>query len=192
MLPYLPGSAIKSIVDKYSDVAHLESADKTHVTEIVFFGRLETRKGLTLFCDVLDLLVNDLPEIKVTFLGRAVEDVEGLSSSQYIYQRAIAGQWPFDWKILSNKDRQSALEYLKGDNILTVIPSLIDNAPYTVYECLYASIPFIASNTGSIVPLISEESKEDALFDTTPEDLKNKILSVHQNGLKVTSDLQCI
>ncbi len=177
MLPYLPGSEVKSVAKNF------EQPISKELKEIVFFGRLEARKGITLFCDAMDLLAQQLPNIKVSFLGRSVEDLEGLSSQQYIYQRAISGRWPFDWQIVSDKDRKAALEYLKRDGVLAVIPSIIDNAPYTVYECLYTQIPFIASNTPSIVPLISPES-QDALFELTSEDLVKKVLEVYWNGLK--------
>src|SRR5260370_34840818 len=41
------------------------------VREIVFFGRLEIRKGLKLFCDAVDELCADSPhrDFNVTFLG---------------------------------------------------------------------------------------------------------------------------
>lgn len=44
-----------------------------NINEIVFFGRLETRKGLELFADALDRLAVTRPEFagtKITFLGR--------------------------------------------------------------------------------------------------------------------------
>lgn len=182
MLPYLPGKAVKDSVAANPVDQILATAESKNVKELVFFGRLETRKGLTLFCDALDLLAEENLDVKVTFLGRTVEDVEGLTSSQYIYQRA-AGKWSFDWQILSNKNRQEALEYLHRRNVLVVIPSLIDNAPYTVYECLYAGIPFIASNTASISPLVAPEDRESALFELSAFAIKDKIMNVFQNGM---------
>jgi glycosyltransferase involved in cell wall biosynthesis len=182
MLPYLPGKAIKNSIAENPVDQVLAASDSKEVRELVFFGRLETRKGLTLFCDALDLIAEENLDIKVTFLGRSVEDVEGLSSSQYIYQRA-AGKWSFDWQILSNKNRQDAMAYLHRKNVLVVIPSLIDNAPYTVYECLYAGIPFIASNTPSIAPLVAEESRSKALFELSADAIKNKVVEVYQQGL---------
>jgi glycosyltransferase involved in cell wall biosynthesis len=49
---------------------------KDNILELVFFGRLETRKGLELFADALDRLAVTRPEfagIKITFLGRSAD-----------------------------------------------------------------------------------------------------------------------
>lgn len=49
------------------------------IMEVVFFGRLELKKGLVLFCDTLDQLSRDpaaMEGIKVTFLGRIPEAAE--------------------------------------------------------------------------------------------------------------------
>ena len=46
--------------------------ESTDINELVFFGRLETRKGLELFADALDRLSVTRPEFagtKITFLG---------------------------------------------------------------------------------------------------------------------------
>ncbi len=48
-----------------------------------------------------------------------------------------------------NKER-----YLSEPGRIAVIPSVVDNTPYTVYECLFAGIPFVASNIPSIASLI--------------------------------------
>jgi hypothetical protein len=52
----------------------VENADS--VEEIVFFGRLEKRKGLELFADALDRLTITRPEfagIRITFLGKPTD-----------------------------------------------------------------------------------------------------------------------
>lgn len=62
-----------------------------------------------------------------------------------------------------------------------VIPSLVDNAPYTVYECLYSGIPFLASSTPSITPLLSKF--EHHLFSPQPHHLASRIVHAMKNGL---------
>ena len=50
------------------------------VTEIVFLGRLELKKGLVNFCDALDKVSKagvDTSGVKITFLGR-ITDTEKL------------------------------------------------------------------------------------------------------------------
>jgi hypothetical protein len=52
---------------------------------------------------------------------------------------------------------------------LAVIPSLGDNSPNTVYECLEQRIPFIASDVGGIPELIAPEDRGRVLFEPTTE-----------------------
>ena len=116
--------------------------------ELVFFGRLETRKGLDLFCDAIDQVVArgiDMPP--VTFLGKPAS-VGGVPSEEYLGRRAA--RWTFPWKIISHLDRDQAMAYLRAPDRVAVLPSKIDNLPYTVLECLGSGIPFIAAATGGI------------------------------------------
>jgi glycosyltransferase involved in cell wall biosynthesis len=171
-MPFLPGNAIKQVIEEESS---LSASKEASIPEIVFFGRMEGRKGVQLFCDALDILAKEFaseePNFKITFLGRQ-STVDGESSQDYISTRAENGAWPFEVKIVSTLGRAKALRYLASGNRLAVIPSLFDNAPYTVYECLYAKIPFIASNTNSIAPLVSDSK---ALFDVDANSLSAKI-----------------
>ncbi|MFO0272242.1 MAG: glycosyltransferase family 4 protein, partial [Gemmatimonadota bacterium] len=121
--------------------------------EFVFFGRLEHRKGLVLFCDALDQLADDpaVAHCTVTFLGKSV-DVNGRPATDYIADRAR--RWPGRWSIISDRDQPGAMDYLQGGPRLVVIPSLVDNLPNTVLECLGARLPFIASDAGGIPEMI--------------------------------------
>ena len=43
--------------------------------EIVFFGRLESRKGLWLFCGALDRIKYQFEDVTVTFLGKMTDEM---------------------------------------------------------------------------------------------------------------------
>ena len=144
----------RSFVQQY--ITHFDDAVKTageKVREIVFFGRLESRKGLVAFCDALDDLTaaGDLPELAVTFLGKQVP-FEGGRSGDYV--RARARKWPWSVQVLDGLDREAALEYLKGGGRLAVMPSKMDNSPNTVYEALGLGMPFLAARTGGTAELV--------------------------------------
>lgn len=61
------------------------------------------------------------------------------------------------------------------ENVLVIIPSLVENSPYTVYECLINNVNFLASNVGGIPELIPQEHHAEVLFIPTPVDLYGKI-----------------
>lgn len=117
MLPFLPGHEVEQIQQLNL------SPSKDEIPELVFFGRLEGRKGLELFCDALDMMNHYYPTPKdvfsVSFLGKIAE-INGDSSDEYIHSRAASGSWSFQYTILSKFNRSSALQYLKSSNRLAV------------------------------------------------------------------------
>jgi glycosyltransferase involved in cell wall biosynthesis len=140
------------------------SSTREAVEELVFFGRLESRKGLPAFCEALELLAErphgDLR--RVTFLGRH-SPVEGVASDEYIAARAR--DWPWEHEVLADLDREEALEYLGKPGRLAVMASPIDNSPNTVYEAIGLDIPFVASNGGGIGELVHPDDRGDMTFD---------------------------
>jgi glycosyltransferase involved in cell wall biosynthesis len=158
------------------------------INELVFFGRLEARKGLKLFCDALDrllvLLGPDGVYPGVTFLGKDSR-MHGKPSRDYLKGRA--SRWPFEWRMVSDRDQAGALDYLGKQGRLAVIPSLSDNSPYTVLECLGRGIPFLASKVGGIPELIHEEGQEDACFELRPQALAEKLYEALRGGVRLAS-----
>jgi glycosyltransferase involved in cell wall biosynthesis/GT2 family glycosyltransferase len=157
------------------------SLQKREVREIVFFGRLELRKGLKLFCDALDELCAEFerPSFKVTFLGKETQ-IYGRSSIGYICDRSK--KWPIHWNILSNMYQGSAIEYLKGQGRLALIASLADNFPNTVLECVGAGVPLLASNVGGISEIIAAADREAVCFEPYPSALTERLRKVLKHG----------
>ena len=64
----------RSYVQQYVQ-PHVTRADAPpaarDVEEVVFFGRLEPRKGVDVFCDAIDRLLDRRADFSVTFLGSA-------------------------------------------------------------------------------------------------------------------------
>jgi len=132
--------------------------------ELVFFGRLETRKGLEAFCDAVDLLTAeaDCPFERVTLLGRP-ERVIGEPADAYVAQRAVA--WRLPWQILPDLGHDEAVAYLQTRSCVVAIPSLVDNSPNTVIEAVALGVPFVASRSGGTAELIAVADLADSTFD---------------------------
>lgn len=160
--PYAVPTAVRARGAADDDAAAAALPD-----EIVFFGRLETRKGVATLCDALDLLAQagDLPQFAVTFLG-PVAQVLGQSADAYIEQRATA--WPWRWQLVSDRDQQGAAEYLSRPGVLAVMPSTVDNAPNTVSEAVALGIPLVAGRTGGTGELVAAELRDDHMFGAPP------------------------
>lgn len=165
----------------------VEPKQKHVIKELVFFGRLETRKGIIIFCDAIDSILEEGQITvgnggleKVIFLGRSAM-VEGMYGMQYVQKRAQ--KWGIPWKVISRLNSTEAQEYLMQNNRLAVMPSRIENSPYTVYECAHYGIPFIASNVGGIPDLLNPDDHKSVLFEPQLNELKIRLVDAIRNGI---------
>jgi hypothetical protein len=71
----------------------------------------------------------------------------------------------------SSLERDAALAELRRPGTLAVMPSLLDNSPNTVSECIEHGIPFIATETGGIPELVAPEDRARVLCEPTSDDL---------------------
>jgi glycosyltransferase involved in cell wall biosynthesis len=145
---------------------------KQHVTQngpirrIAFFGRLEERKGVRPFVAGLNALEPRLlEEVELEFLGPPTPAwpparVEALLSDR---TRNLVSSVSFATEL----GQREALARLARPGTLAVMPSLEDNSPSTVYECLEHGIPFLASDAGGTAELIAPEDRERVLFAPT-------------------------
>lgn len=130
--------------------------DIVKTRELVFFGRLEPRKGLEVFVHAVDALVSKGIEIeRISFLGKEGEKLPGhvnLKPIAFIEQHAE--RWPFPVEIVTDKNQPAALSYMCSRDMIAVMPSLIENSTMAVYETLVHKIPFIATRVGGTPELI--------------------------------------
>jgi glycosyltransferase involved in cell wall biosynthesis/GT2 family glycosyltransferase len=150
------------------------------IKEIVFFGRIEMRKGLKLFCDAIDELCEQgLEGYEITFLGKETQ-IFGRSSIGYLADRAR--RWTVPWHVVANKGQADAVAYLRQKGRLAVMPSLADNYPNTVLECIGAGIPFLAARTGGIPEIIAAEDVDHVCFEPRADHLASRLRAVLRDG----------
>jgi GT2 family glycosyltransferase/glycosyltransferase involved in cell wall biosynthesis len=153
------------------------------VNELVFFGRLETRKGVALFCDALDRLPAPAAgKIKaVSFLGREAV-VEGVPARQYVKRRAQ--RWTWKTEIISDRNQIQAMEYLRRPHCLAVMPSLDENFGLTILECLATGVPLLASAVGGIPEVVAPQDVARVCFPPTANDLCQRLSDALINGAR--------
>ncbi|GAA6004321.1 uncharacterized protein JCM10292_001423 [Rhodotorula paludigena] len=143
------------------------------VTELVFFGRLEERKGTKLLIAALESLYSadegPSPALgavrQITFLGRDQPDVKSRTQVSALLTGALDAikqytNATFDFEFLGSYDRAEALSYLQNASRLALLPSLADNSPSTVLECIAHNIRFITSNVGGIPELVHPDDRD--------------------------------
>jgi glycosyltransferase involved in cell wall biosynthesis len=141
--------------------------DSAPIRRLAFFGQLREGKGIRIFLESLKALEpNLLNGVELLFLGRASK------------------RWPPDrimsWlgststgsiRIETELDRDTALDELRRAGTLAVMPSLLDNSPNTVAECVEYGIPFVATKTGGIPELIAAADHKRVLCAPTADEL---------------------
>jgi glycosyltransferase involved in cell wall biosynthesis len=142
----------------------------TAVTRVAFFGQLREGKGIRIFLEALDRLEPDLLDgVELLFLGAASarwsEDRIRSSISGTVDQHVAA------IRIETQLDRDAALAELRRPGTLAVMPSLLDNSPNTVSECIEQGVPFIATDTGGIAELVAEGDRGRVLCMPTEHGL---------------------
>lgn len=134
--------------------------------KIVYFaGRLEARKGIHHLIEAVPEVVKAVPEARFVIVGADTKTEEKHRSvltglKEFLDKKGVSDKVNF----VSYVPLNQMPEYYRVADIC-VVPSLFDNAPYTVLEALASGKPVIGSTAGG-----------------TPEYIKDKV-----NGLHVPS-----
>ena len=130
------------------------------VARIAFFGRLETRKGVDLFVEAITSEALAERDFEVVFLGKpASHTPDGIRDIVARRRPALLERLSFE----TDLDTDAAQAYLRDRQCLAVIPSLVDNAPCVISECLRRAIPFLSTRTGGIPELVAAEEVDRVL-----------------------------
>jgi glycosyltransferase involved in cell wall biosynthesis len=151
------------------------------IRRFAFFGRVDEKKGLKTFAAALNALEpEELKGVEVEFIGRTTaswtrDRVEALLSEP---TRQALRRVVFETEL----DQHDALARLSRPGTLAVMPSLQENSPNTVYECLEHGIPFIASDVGGVPELIAPDDRARVLFEPTSQGVEAAIRRVLAEG----------
>ncbi|WP_444943223.1 glycosyltransferase family 4 protein [Microbulbifer sp. ZKSA006] len=167
--------------------AKRKPGDTIHTKELTFFGRLEMRKGIEIFCAALDLLqrTGNSPS-RVNFLGKYGEGLPNQNNekvSEYIKRKSST--WNFDVECITDYNQSEALSFLCSRDMIAVMPSLIENSTMAVYEALENNIPFIATRVGGTPELIAEEDHDSCLISPYAYELAERLQDVLSNGHRI-------
>ena len=162
-----------------------ERGKRYPIDELVFFGRLEARKGLFIFIQAIKRLLRQgqgLPE-RITFMGKPGARLMARLDQDIIdYIRAETSDWPTRIEVLSEYQQYEALQYLLSGNRLAIMPSMIENSSLAVHEAAICGIPFIASRSGGTPELIAESDRDEVLCDAHPIPFAAKIAEALDRG----------
>lgn len=148
--------------------------------ELVFFGRYEERKGIRLFTQALNRLgAEALRGLRITFLGRAAlfstdEVTEFIDRN---VRDVIDGP-----HFITDRDSLGARSYLSGPGRVALIPSLIDNSPNVVIECIEDGVSFLAAASGGIPELVAAADRSSVLFEPNVSAFTARLSALIESG----------
>ncbi len=146
--------------------------------EVIFFGRLEERKGLFEFIDaVLQLADGNNSDFLVTFLGKSIPlfsaHLPRTTSIEYISSR-LQGIVPF--RVLSNYSSDRAIAHVKASRrSIVCLASPSDNFPNAALEMGQIPVPLVVSDTVGFHQTLSLVERTDEVYWFEP----SNIISLH-------------
>jgi glycogen(starch) synthase len=136
------------------------------VIDLLFSGRLERRKGGEILQrDIHRILTLD-PRINITFAGDL--DMGDAGNYRNPIERSLTEQQRHRIWLLGPAKRGD-LPVLYRHSDIFLIPSLFENAPYSLLEAMAAHLPVIGAKTSGIAELI-RNSDNGLLFDISDPD----------------------
>jgi len=164
-----------------------QPGDIVHTQELTFFGRLEMRKGIELFCTALDLLERaGSPPSIVNFLGKYGEALPNQNNEKVAdFIDRKSSTWTFEVNCITDCNQPEALSFLCSRDMVAVMPSLIENSTMAVYEALENNIPFVATCVGGTPELIAEEDHEACLITPYAYELAERLKKVLHEGHRI-------
>lgn len=177
------GDLVKSAAQRRRQPTETATPNGKPISEIIYFGRQEHRKGFTLFCDALDRIADQLEKRKVavTFLG-GFGVISGRHSINVLAARAKT--WGFRVNLMPFENRSQAADYLShADAGLVVVPSPAENSPYAVLEAVLLGRPVLTSTDGGAGELLEDSVRSDMTCEMSGEALGERLLAACSQGM---------
>jgi glycosyltransferase involved in cell wall biosynthesis len=134
---------------------------------IIYYGRLEERKGLVYLAEALPIVLERFPGLKVVFAGyHSIYTLKGVPSKEFIEQ--AAGKY-VDNLIFTNYLPREQVLPLVARAKLAVLPSIWEPYAYTCMESLALGVPVVTTgDSGGNAEIVNGLDDSDATPDTVP------------------------
>lgn len=134
------------------------------IRRLAFFGQLREGKGIRVFLESVRRVGPQLLDgVELVFLGHTRTWTEAQI-------RAELRDLPVSIRMETQLERTAAIDELKRPGTLAVMPSLLENSPYTVAECIEHGVPFLAADVGGTPELVAAEDRARVLLPPTADD----------------------
>lgn len=151
----------------FKDTQSLESIDikfkDPNKKLVVFYGRMERLKGIDLLIEAIIKSNKSSCMHNILFAGVSTK-IDGIDAKDYI-EKALK-DIPCEIQFKFNCKPVEVFNYVKNNKGVCVFPTLGENAPCVVVECILHSVPFIASDIPGIKEMVTAKYHQQYLFKT--------------------------
>ena len=117
---------------------------------VLFAGRLEERKGIYQLIDAIPDVVREYPNVRFILLGKDTETGVGHTSAKRVLEGKLESSGcTKDVQFINHVNLEEMPACYRSSDIC-VVPSLYDNAPYTVLEAMSCGKPIVGASSGGI------------------------------------------
>jgi glycosyltransferase involved in cell wall biosynthesis len=120
------------------------------IGKIAYLGALDKRKGYIDLIRAVGILINDYPDIEVSFAGGLCSHSYFPEAQEEIRKNNLKNNVRF-LGVLSGEEK---FDFLRASDIF-VFPSWNEGMPYVVLEAMGAGLPIITTNVGSLPTMIT-------------------------------------
>jgi glycogen synthase len=143
---------------------------------ILFVGRLEWRKGVQVFGQVIPEVLRKKSDINFVFLGPDSNWYGGHSLKEYILKQ-IPEEMKNSVNFPGGVSRERVLEYLQQVSVC-VFPSIWENFPYTCLEAMASGCAVVGSKNGGMTEMIEDGVSGILIDPEKPDEISDAILKL--------------
>ena len=153
--------------------------------KIVYFaGRLEARKGIEYLIEAVPQILKEVPQARFVLVGADTNTGAGKSSVLKSLKTTLTKSDSLGKVFFASHVPLDAMpEYYRAADVC-VVPSLFDNAPYTVLEALASGRPVVGSTAGGTPEYIKHDKTGLHVEKADSKALAQAIISLLQDDQK--------
>lgn len=162
-------------IEKFSPEGPKTLEPSNQVT-VMFAGRLEERKGIHQLIDAIPLVLEQTKNVRFVIVGRDMK--VGRQSVAETVKRRLAATNSSQYVQFINHVPLSEMPALYRSADICVVPSLYENAPYTVLEAMACGRPVVATSAGGTPEYIDDGESGFVIPPGRPADIAAAIVKL--------------
>jgi glycogen synthase len=170
----IPLEKIRLAPNPYSTAKFVPALVPPDDSLILYFGRLETRKGVVAMADAIPIILREFPRATFMFLGRDSVGPFRERSMLAVLKAKLRDQ--LSRIIFSEAVPLHEIPSILSKAAVVVLPSIWENFPNVCLESMLAGKPVVGSREGGMFDMLQEVQDVSLVDPLDPVDIARKTL----------------